>query len=286
MPDTHSSSFNSTAASMLRQCAELLQSQQANPFRVNAYRRAAQTLETLDVDARAILREKGLDGLIDLPAIGRGIASAIEEIARTGRFSNLDRLRGTSDPEALFQSLPGIGPTLSRAIHDELHVDSLEGLEMAAYDGRLEAVPGIGRRRVEAIRAGLAKVLGDSRWRRRKPDSKPPIAILLAVDAEYRDKAAAQTLPRIAPRRFNPHAEPWLPILHTQTDGWHFTVLFSNTRMAHELDKTGDWVVEYFYDGDHQEGQHTIVTETKGKLRGRRVVRGREVECAEFYGGE
>jgi putative hydrolase len=109
--------------------------------------------------------------------------------------------------------------------------------------------------------------------------------VLLAVDAEYRDKAAAGALPTIAPRRFNPDGSAWLPILHTERGGWHFTALYSNTARAHELGRTGDWVVLYFYDDHHQEGQHTVVTETRGPLAGRRVVRGREGECREYYYG-
>jgi putative hydrolase len=61
--------------------------------------------------------------------------------------------------------------------------------------------------------------------------------------------------------------------------------LYSNTARAHELGRTGDWVVVvvYFYDDHHQEGQRTIVTETHGPLAGRRVVRGHEAECGEYY---
>ena len=91
-------------------------------------------------------------------------------------------------------------------------------------------------------------------------------------------------MPTIAPRRFNPNNEAWLPILHAERDGWHFTALFSNTARAHELGRTHDWVVLYFYDSnDHVEGQHTVVTETRGALAARRVVRGREAECQAFY---
>jgi DNA polymerase (family X) len=69
-----------------------------------------------------------------------------------------------------------------------------------------------------------------------------------------------------------------LPVLHTERDIWHFTALYSNTARAHELGRTDDWVVVYYYDGDHQEGQCTGVTETHGALAGNRVVRGREFE--------
>ncbi len=264
---------------MLRDCAELLRQQDANPFRVNAYIRAAQTLDALPEDARDILRERGIDGLVALPAIGRGLAAAIAEIADTGRLSRLDRLRGSIAPEKLFQTVPGIGPSLAHTIHDSLEVESLEALEVAAHDGRLDAVKGIGPRRAAAVRAGLAAVLGRAAGGRRPAARKPAVKTLLDIDREYRDKAAADKLPRIAPRRFNPQGLAWLPILHADRQGWHFTALFSNTARAHELKRTGDWVVLYFYDGDHREGQCTVVTETAGPLAGQRVVRGREAEC-------
>jgi DNA polymerase (family X) len=275
-------SFNRAAAGMLRDCAALLRQQNANPFRANAYLRAAQTLEALRTDAREILHDEGIDGLMRLPHIGRGLASAIEEIARTGRLSRLQRLRGATDPEALFRSVPGIGPALARAIHDGLDVDSLEALELAAHDGRLASIPQIGPRRAAAIRANLAALLGRpirGGWTSRVA---PPVDMLLDVDREYRRKATAGELPTMAPRRFNPSGEAWLPILHTEREGWHFTVLFSNTARAHELGKTRDWVVLYFDHGDHQEGQQTVVTETHGPMQGRRVVRGREAECADL----
>jgi hypothetical protein len=103
--------------------------------------------------------------------------------------------------------------------------------------------------------------------------------MLLDVDREYRQNSAAGKLPKIAPKRFNPRNLAWLPILHTDRGSWHFTALYSNTARAHELGRTDDWVVVYFYAGDHQEGQNTIVTETHGPMQGERVVRGREAEC-------
>ncbi|MDH3508317.1 MAG: helix-hairpin-helix domain-containing protein [Gammaproteobacteria bacterium] len=275
--------FNHAAAVLLRDMAELLSQQKANPFRINAYRRAAQTLDSLDVDAREILERDGEPGLIALPAIGRGIASSVAEIARTGNLSQLERLRGSVEPEALFQTVPGIGPESARLIHDELHVDTLEELELAAHDGRLEALPRFGPRRVAAVQASLASTLGRASPRARHDGAGPSVGLLLEIDAEYREKAASDKLPKIAPKRFNPKGEAWLPILHAQRNGWHFTALFSNTARAHELKRTRDWVVIYFYDDHHEEGQHTVVTETHGRLEGKRVVRGREAESARFY---
>lgn len=273
-------SINELAADLFRDYADLLALQDANPFRVNAWRRGARTLEALEEDVSDILRESGSEGIEALPGIGKGLTSAIREIVRTGRLSQLDRLRGSADPEKLLQAVPGIGPTLAKTIHEALDVDSLEALEVAAHDGRLETVEGIGRRRLEGIRASLAQILGRAGRRRGRVDRQPTVDVLLDVDREYRRKAQAGKLPKIAPKRFNPNNEAWLPVMHADREGWHFTALYSNTARAHELGRTDDWVVIYFYDGDHHEGQCTVVTETHGRREGERVVRGREAEGA------
>ncbi|NIP96810.1 MAG: DNA-binding protein, partial [Akkermansiaceae bacterium] len=212
----------------------------------------------------------------------------------------LERLEGEVSPEDLFCTLPGVGEELAHRIHDTLHLETLEELEVAAHDGRLATVPGLGERRIHAIRADLEEVLRQStrqRARQRRlreaghdvpdnhPIDTPPVRLLLGIDAEYRRDAAAGKLRRIAPRRFNPTGEAWLPILHTERDGWPFTALFSNTARAHELGKTSDWVV-LFYEREGHEDQSTVVTETHGKLKGRRVVRGREEECLRLALGE
>jgi putative hydrolase len=271
-------SFNQKAAGLFREFAALLRTQDGNPFRINAYNRAAATLESLDRDVREILQAEGIEGLTKLPTIGSGLASSIEELSRTGRLSQLERLRGAADPAELFRSVPGVGKVLSQRLFDALHVDTLEELEQAAHDGRLATVPGVGTRRIEAIKAGVASLLNRRRKRPSPRRVEPAVELLLDVDAEYRDKASRDKLPKLAPKRFNPKHEAWLPVLHTERKPWHFSALFSNTALAHELGRTDDWVVIYFYDDDHREGQCTVVTEVQGEQRGRRVVRGREEE--------
>ena len=114
-------------------------------------------------------------------------------------------------------------------------------------------------------------------------DDAPSVEVLLNVDGEYRDKARAGLLPKIAPRCFNPDGNAWLPVLHTRYGPWRLTALFSNTERAHELHRTYDWVVIFFSAPEDEEGQSTVVTERRGSLTGRRVVRGREPECAKYY---
>ena len=96
-------------------------------------------------------------------------------------------------------------------------------------------------------------------------------------------RSHAGRLHRSAPRRMNPAAKTWLPVLHTERGSRHYTVLFSNTPRAHRLGRTDDWTVLYYEQG-HAERQYTVATAPSGPLRGRRVVRGREAACAEHYG--
>ena len=109
------------------------------------------------------------------------------------------------------------------------------------------------------------------------------LGLVLEIDSEYREKAKAGRLKKIAPRLMNPGKKAWLPILSTEKKGYKFTVMFSNTERAHELGKTNDWVVVYFSRGKG-ENQCTVVTEQRGPYKGKRIVRGREKECGAYYG--
>jgi len=276
--------LNRAIASRFDEVARLLGEQGANPFRVRSWRVAAETLRALDRPVDEILARDGLPGLHRLAGIGDALARAIADLVETGRLPMLERLRGEADPEALLRTVPGIGPALARRLHDVLGVATLEDLEAAAHDGRLERSGGFGRKRLAGIRDALAARLGRARGGVRRQLGEPPgVAELLDVDREYREAAAQGALPRIAPRRFNPDREAWLPVLHTTRGDRHYTALFSNTARAHELGRTHDWVVLYC-DGKGPERRYTVVTEGRGPLAGRRVVRGREEECGRVPG--
>ncbi len=274
---------NEAIAQRLEEAARMLTEQRANPWRIRAYERAAQTVRGLRQPVSRLIEARGRDALLELPGIGARLATAIEQLAKTGRLPLLERLRQEVDPLELLASVPGIGQRTAARIHDLLGIDSLEELEVAAHDGRLAAVVGLGAKRIAGIRDALAGRLARVRHNFDEAHRElPGVAELLDVDAEYRRAAELGKLPTIAPRRFNPRHEAWLPILHTQRGERHYTALFSNTARAHEAGRTRDWVVLYF-DGTDGERQCTVVTATRGALRGRRVVRGREEECARFY---
>jgi hypothetical protein len=266
--------LNETIASQFEEAAELLEAQHSDPFRVRAYRRGADCIRRLDQPVERIYADRGLAGLVDLPGIGFAMARAIADVVELGAWRWLDRLRGDVDPEAVFCTVPGIGPTLARHIHEDLGIDHLEELEVAAHDGRLARLPGFGEARVRAVSESLAGRLAGPRSTRRRSDEEPVVADLLDVDLEYRRRAEADELPRIAPRRFNPGRRRWLPILHTERSGRRYTAMYSNTARAHELGHTRDWVV--IYSEGRDDGQWTVVTETSGPLSGERVVRGWE----------
>ena len=276
---------NQQIAGSLEEVSRILAEQGASRFRVQAYVHAADVLRLLDEPVSDILAREGLAGLEKLPGVGDTIAHVIRDVVLHGRSGMLERLRGESDPIALLVSVPGIGTNTAWKLHEELGIETLNELEAAAHDGRLAKLAGIGHKRLEGIRDTLAQRLGRLRPLPRvdSPSAEPPIAELLDVDRQYREEAMSGTLNRIAPKRFNPLNEAWLPVLHTSRGPRHYTALFSNSARAHELGKTDDWVV-LFADGTQGERQCTVITSAFGKLRGRRIVRGREAECESFYG--
>lgn len=277
--------MNAQVADLLEEAAGLLETQKANPFRVQAYRNAATTIRELPRNVLDLLHEEGLEGLDRLPGIGTALARAISLIVTTGRLPMVDRLRGESDPVTVLSTVPGIGRTLAERVHEDLDIGTLEELEAAAHDGRLAGMPGFGEKRIAGVRDALASRLGRRRSRPGPPDDEPPgVGELLDVDREYLEASAAGRLHKITPRRFNPGRKAWLPVMHTWRGSRHYTALFSNTARAHQLGRTRDWVVLYF-DGKDGERQHTVVTATSGPLEGKRIVKGREVECEAWYRG-
>jgi DNA polymerase (family 10) len=279
---------NAEVADVLERIADLLEMQDANPHRVRAYRNGARSVRDAGRLLVDLVAQGDGEALQELPAVGQGLAGVITEIVHTGRSGLLERLQGEVSPVRLFAQVPGVGETLARRIADRLDVSTLEELEQAAHDGRLRKVEGFGEERVRAVRVGLAGILSSAAQRRRRHggwdegSEQPPVGVLLDVDARYRRRAEAGELKKIAPKRFNPEGEAWLPIMHVERDGWSFTALYSNTARAHDLGRIHDWVVLY-YDRDGEEGQVTVVTETHGSLEGKRVVRGREAECRRYY---
>ncbi len=277
---------NEEISEALHEVADLLQAQGANGFRVGAYRIAAETVRQLEESACDILDREGTAGLMTLDGVGRGLANHIKQLIDTGHLPLLDRLRGDYRAERMFATVPDIGHELAHRFHDHLHVENLFELKAAADDGRLASVPGMGPKRVRAVRESLAgRLLGltpSADIDMPQPVDEVSVAEILNVDVEYRRLAAAGKLPQVAPKQFNPTGAAWLPILHTQRGDRHYTAMYSNTARAHQMGTTHDWVVIY-RDDDIDHGRWTVITAQYRKLKGKRIIPGRELECAQFY---
>ena len=127
---------NLEIARVLGQMANLLEIQDANPFRVRAYRNAARTVDGHATPMRKLV-ESGVD-LKELPGIGKDMASHIGELVETGELTALAELAGKI-PRSLIDvmDLPGVGPKKARKLWHELAVESVDDLEAAAKEGKV-----------------------------------------------------------------------------------------------------------------------------------------------------
>jgi hypothetical protein len=264
----------------LRDYALELEKEGGNLYRARAFRTAAGMLLMMTRPVREVFDEEGRTGLERLPGIGKTLAYTVEGLLRTGELQVLHPPETQHEPEQYLASLPGVGLRTVELLRDRLGITTLEGLREAAKQGRLSQV-GIGPGRLADLLAEVDRRLG-LKEKPKAPENEPPVAALLAVDEEYRSLAESDQLPRIAPRSFNPEGERWLGVLRAERDDWKLRAVYSNTAVAHRLGRTHDWVVVYFDQGTGS-GQRTVVTEVRGDLRGKRVVRGRENECRVFY---
>jgi DNA polymerase (family X) len=153
---------NADLAAAFLQVAALLELQNANPFRVRAYRNAARVLGELKLDLAAQLAQGR--SLPKLPGIGADLAAKIREFASTGHLALLDRLRKDL-PAGVTELLdvPGLGPKRVRALYDELHVHTPAQLLRAARDGRVRGLHGFGAKTEEHIAQAIERHLAQSR---------------------------------------------------------------------------------------------------------------------------
>ncbi|MBJ9753926.1 DNA polymerase/3'-5' exonuclease PolX [Burkholderia cepacia] len=134
---------NAGCAAVFAEIADMLEIQGANPFRVRAYRNAARTIADYGRDIATMIANG--DDLGKIPSIGPDLASKLREIAATGTCELQQTLRHAL-PGAIVELLdvPGLGAKRVKALHDALHVDSLEQLRAEAKSGHVRELPGFG----------------------------------------------------------------------------------------------------------------------------------------------
>jgi DNA polymerase (family 10) len=145
---------NPQIARVFEEVADILEIQNANPFRIRAYRNAVRTVEGQATPLRRMVEEKR--PLTDLPGIGKEMAAHIQEMVETGTLGFRDELLAEV-PRSLIElmRLPGLGPKKARKLWDDLQIGSVDALEEAAKAGRIAAVPGFGAKTQEKILAGI-----------------------------------------------------------------------------------------------------------------------------------
>jgi DNA polymerase (family 10) len=178
---------NPDIARTLEEVADVLEIQNANPFRIRAYRNAVRTVETVAVPLRRWVEEG--KALTDLPGIGKEMAGHIREMVETGTLGFRDELLAEV-PRSLIElmRLPGLGPKKAKKVWDDLRIGSVDELEAAAKEGRIAALPGFGARSQEKILAGIAEYrLHGSRYL--LPEAERAVEPLLAYLREIPELA-------------------------------------------------------------------------------------------------
>ena len=146
---------NFEIARLFYEMANLLEVRGESVFRIRAYQRGAQTLETLAEDV-GVLAERG--ALTSLPNIGKDLAAKIQEYLATGRMARLDALREGLAPTFLtLLEIRGLGPKTARALFEQLGIESIEQLEEACRTKRIVGVAGVRERTCENILKGIAE---------------------------------------------------------------------------------------------------------------------------------
>ncbi len=164
---------NQEIAKIFNEIADILDIKGDNPFRIRAYRRAAQNIDGLAKDVAEI----SVEDLRKVPGIGADLAEKIQEYVKTGGLRFYDELKNEV-PSGLVDllSVPGLGPKTAKMLVEKLHIKDINDLEKHAKDGTLKALPGIKAKTEENILKGIAMI--------RKHTGRFPIGRVLPVAEE------------------------------------------------------------------------------------------------------
>ncbi len=131
---------NQQLATLFRSMAELLAAQRANPYRVRAYRRAADSLLEIDEDVAAVAQRNGLE---ELEGIGRDLAEKIREFLETGTVRAYEELKTPLPPEVKgWATLPGLSDSLVTYLYFRLGIRTVTDLEQLVRSHLLQTMPG------------------------------------------------------------------------------------------------------------------------------------------------
>jgi len=131
---------NQRIANLFRSMADLLATQRANPYRVRAYRHAADSLLALEEDVAAVAQRHGLE---EIEGIGKDLASKIREFLETGTIRSYEELKTPLPPEVKdWAKLPGLSDSLVAYLYFRLGIRTLVDLEQLIRSHLLRTLPG------------------------------------------------------------------------------------------------------------------------------------------------
>ncbi len=175
---------NVEIANLFNEIADFLEIKDENPFRIRAYRRAAQAVEGLAEDIGAIA-ERG--GLLEVPGIGKDLAAKIQEYLATGEIEYLEGLRKEIPAGVIeLMGIHGVGPKTAKLLYEHKGVDSVDKLEEMAKAGVLAGLPGIKAKTVENILKGIVI------WRSGRERMPLGTALILAEAIQERLRALTE----------------------------------------------------------------------------------------------
>lgn len=147
---------NEGVSQVLQEVALLLELKGENPFKVKAYSHAARTIEILEEDLEAMVREGRLK---EMKGIGEALAQHITELVNTGRLQLHEDLKTSIPPGHLeMLKIPGLGPKKIKTLYDRLDIKTIGELEYACLENRLVDLQGFGQKSQEKILQGIQQV--------------------------------------------------------------------------------------------------------------------------------
>ncbi len=153
---------NEEIADIFDMLADLLEIEDANPFRIRAYRNAALTIRHYSRSMQSLVDED--KDLSELPAIGHDIAEKVKTILKTGKLPLLEEVRART-PAALSElmEIEGLGPKRVKTLYRHLKISSLHDLERKAKDGKIHELEGFGEKTEASILEHIAHFTGKSK---------------------------------------------------------------------------------------------------------------------------
>ena len=148
---------NITLARLLDETAALLEIDNADPFRVRSYRRAAEAVEQQTTQLETLtLPDADPKALLSIGGIGKGMAANIRDLVATGTMPLRDQLLTRYKPSMLtLLRLPGMGPKTVALLYSALGVADIDALEEAAKRGDLLTLPRMGQKFTDKLLKGI-----------------------------------------------------------------------------------------------------------------------------------